>query len=236
METSQRIAVVITASDAVDCVDEACLICLQSLVVGDAERAPYGEWVCAHHPLFHPGCIQRWLESSSVCPVCRGEVTVSNEEEGRDRRARGEQRRRHPRRQDGTREAFIEGQRQCSHGILFTVSALLTSIYAFYGDIYIAASCLVTWSFVVLVVLNERAQSCHYLCSLSVLFSFHIWRCHSILQLCTGPKAPICENFMTIIYSHVVAVIYAFIFVISSYMRPTVVRYEAMLLDDDQTV
>ena len=234
MEGAQGIDVVITDDVDVDYIEEDdCLICLQPLAGEQIEGMEgiegmdgmdgmdgmgverYGEWVCGHHPLFHPGCIRRWLESSKVCPVCRGEVVVVAEQRRRRRHRRGGFFRRH--RDDGTREAFIEGQRHCTHSILFTVSAFLTSVYGFYGDIYIAAFCLITWSF---VILQECTHSCHYLwVSLIAFLSFHIWMCHWILQLCTGPKVPICDNFMTIIYGHVVVSIYGLMFMMSTLMR-----------------
>lgn len=47
---------------------ETCPICLTSLAgTDDASRLS-----CGHR--YHAGCIYKWIDNSSQCPLCRGEV------------------------------------------------------------------------------------------------------------------------------------------------------------------
>ncbi|KAK8988329.1 hypothetical protein V6N11_065921 [Hibiscus sabdariffa] len=48
-----------------------CVVCLEELRVGfEASQMP-----CAH--IFHADCIQRWLNQSHYCPICRFEMPTN---------------------------------------------------------------------------------------------------------------------------------------------------------------
>jgi len=46
---------------------DSCSICLEELTVGSAAKTP-----CGH--VFHRCCIERWVDKSNNCPLCRGAV------------------------------------------------------------------------------------------------------------------------------------------------------------------
>ena len=51
--------------------DACCSVCLSQLEAGeDAKYLP-----CKH--VYHPECIDRWLERSKLCPVCKRDVTAT---------------------------------------------------------------------------------------------------------------------------------------------------------------
>lgn len=62
----------ISKEDLVDPVNRECCICLEPLELHDhALRLP-----CAH--IFHPNCVQNWLQSACTCPVCRYELPTTD--------------------------------------------------------------------------------------------------------------------------------------------------------------
>lgn len=68
-----------------------CVICLEEFEVGGIAK----EMPCKHR--FHGDCIEKWLGMHGSCPVCRHSMPVDEEElgkkkdeEGRERRSRGE--------------------------------------------------------------------------------------------------------------------------------------------------
>ncbi|KAK8955901.1 RING-H2 finger protein ATL56 [Platanthera guangdongensis] len=52
-----------------------CAVCLEELREGELCRALPG---CNH--VFHRPCVDRWLERSEMCPICRGDVTVGHDD------------------------------------------------------------------------------------------------------------------------------------------------------------
>ena len=44
-----------------------CCICMESIVVDECKKTE-----CNH--MFHEGCINRWLENASSCPLCRAQI------------------------------------------------------------------------------------------------------------------------------------------------------------------
>ena len=52
----------------------SCAICLECFKEDETVHA----LSCDEHHVFHPYCIERWLESNSVCPVCRAFVVQPN--------------------------------------------------------------------------------------------------------------------------------------------------------------
>lgn len=60
--------------------DEQCAVCLEEYEGGETAK----EMPCKHR--FHGGCIERWLNVSGSCPVCRYEMP--QEEKNRDERER----------------------------------------------------------------------------------------------------------------------------------------------------
>ena len=52
--------------------EDVCSICLVAVKKGDKVY----ELACKH--LFHPKCINPWLEKSTVCPNCRRDLTPGN--------------------------------------------------------------------------------------------------------------------------------------------------------------
>ncbi|KAK8674373.1 hypothetical protein V6N13_112665 [Hibiscus sabdariffa] len=48
-----------------------CMVCLEEFKVGfEASQMP-----CSH--IFHGGCIERWLNQSHYCPICRFEMPTN---------------------------------------------------------------------------------------------------------------------------------------------------------------
>lgn len=61
--------------DEIDGVLSDCVICLDEISIGseiDAVRMP-----CFH--VYHRNCIQKWLELSSLCPLCRFQMPKEEE-------------------------------------------------------------------------------------------------------------------------------------------------------------
>ncbi|KAH6763124.1 hypothetical protein C2S52_020557 [Perilla frutescens var. hirtella] len=61
--------------------DEQCAVCLEGWEAGESAK----EMPCKHR--FHGDCIERWLNISGCCPVCR--YQMPEEEKNRDERERG---------------------------------------------------------------------------------------------------------------------------------------------------
>ena len=51
--------------------NETCSVCLSQMETGE-EAKRLG---CKH--VYHPACIDRWLERSRLCPVCKRDVSAS---------------------------------------------------------------------------------------------------------------------------------------------------------------
>ena len=222
--------------------EEDCLICLQPLLGG--EEAVKEEWGCGHHRRFHPQCIQQWLASSPLCPVCR-DVVVEEDEAHRRRREEEEEAtaaRRPPRRRgglfrryrDGVRDGLADGQRHaCTRGLLFALSLVLAATYGVCGQLHAAACCLVAWS---LMACQECAGSCSYLLASFSLFIFlHIWMCNWLGKSCVGghqvdqsPGGPLCDNLMALVYGHLFVCLYGLMYTMSTSMQEAM-RLEAAL-------
>ncbi len=66
--------ITVTTEDLTDDTNKECCICLEANEVGSqVKRLP-----CGH--LFHPGCIDGWINQHCTCPVCRYELSTDNEE------------------------------------------------------------------------------------------------------------------------------------------------------------
>lgn len=51
---------------------DKCVVCLTDLVEGELVKGLN----CGH--LFHPPCIDPWLEAKDVCPICRQKIHIQN--------------------------------------------------------------------------------------------------------------------------------------------------------------
>ncbi|KAG6601438.1 E3 ubiquitin-protein ligase MPSR1, partial [Cucurbita argyrosperma subsp. sororia] len=71
-----------------------CVICLEEIEAGDlAKQMP-----CSHK--FHGDCIEKWLELHGSCPICRYQMPIDDEDEGKKVDEEGSERR-------GEREIWV---------------------------------------------------------------------------------------------------------------------------------
>lgn len=71
-----------------------CVICLDEIEVGDLAK----EMPCSHK--FHGDCIEKWLKLHGCCPICRYEMPIDDEHEGKKVDDEGAERR-------GEREIWV---------------------------------------------------------------------------------------------------------------------------------
>jgi len=89
--------------------NEACVICLENFVLGEAAtRLP-----CGH--LFHESCVKQWLGNSNQCPTCRYELPTDNTQYESGRRERMAGRRPRLSRQDLAVKTVRELRRLAEH-------------------------------------------------------------------------------------------------------------------------
>lgn len=53
--------------------NRACAVCMEDFAVGEEQRT----LPCFHR--FHKGCIDKWLENSGICPICKNRVDEPEE-------------------------------------------------------------------------------------------------------------------------------------------------------------